>query len=77
MLRIVVFLAAFGAAAALTAQAHASQSQGCAENRTSGGHRYAASTDALPNAYMTVNGRLFALGELLAGASRLHAARFN
>jgi hypothetical protein len=32
---------------------------------------------SLPNAYMTANGGLFTLGELLVAARHLHAGRFN
>jgi hypothetical protein len=35
-----------------------------------------ADKPALPNAYMSANGRVFALADLLACARRLHAARF-
>ena len=37
----------------------------------------AAARSPLPNAYMTVNGRVFTLGEALACAARLHTARFS
>lgn len=76
LLRIVMFLAAFGAGAALTAKVHATQDR-IAGSRASTGYLGAASGTSLPNAYMTANGRLFTLGELLAGASRLHVARVN
>lgn len=76
MSRIIVCLAALVAAAALTAQAHAGPRQ-APDSHTSGTHWRADPCSSLPNAYMTANGRLFALGELLAGSSRLHAARSN
>ena len=76
MSRIIVFLAAFVAAAAITAHAHAGPRQ-ATDKQAPSMLCGAQSCSPLPNAYMTVNGRLFALGELLAGATRLHAARFN
>ena len=76
MLRINVFLAAFAAAAVITAQAHAGPRQ-TTDSQAPGTHCGAQPCSQLPNDHLTLNGRLFALGQVLVGSSRLHATRFN
>jgi hypothetical protein len=58
------------------AQGQAAWSTACAEVASE--RRIDAEAAAgLPNAYMTANGRVFALGDALTCAVRLHATRFN